>query len=103
VLFPEPARELGDRKARNIGSTGAALLVTANPGCLMQVASSLQRQGTRIGMAHTVEVLDASIRGVPVATLLAGGPAAAAPPPHRATRRASRRLRRRPRSSAATG
>jgi glycolate oxidase iron-sulfur subunit len=69
VLNPEPARELGDRKARNIASTGAELLVTANPGCLMQVSSSLQRQGTRIGLAHTIEVLDASIRGLPVSTL----------------------------------
>jgi glycolate oxidase iron-sulfur subunit len=70
ILFPEPARELGDRKARNIATTGAQLLVTANPGCLMQVASSLERQGTRIGMAHTIEVLDASIRGLPVQSLL---------------------------------
>jgi glycolate oxidase iron-sulfur subunit len=69
ILNPEPARELGDRKARNIATTRAALLVTANPGCLMQVASSLQRQGTEIGMAHTIEVLDASIRGLPVSSL----------------------------------
>jgi glycolate oxidase iron-sulfur subunit len=69
ILFPEPARELGDRKARNIASTGASLLVTANPGCLMQVSSAFQRQGGQIGMAHTVEVLDASIRGLPVAAL----------------------------------
>jgi glycolate oxidase iron-sulfur subunit len=69
VLNPEPARELGDRKAANIVSTGASLLVTANPGCLMQVAASLERRGARIGMAHTVEVLDASIRGLPVSTL----------------------------------
>jgi glycolate oxidase iron-sulfur subunit len=69
VLFPEPARELGDRKARNITSTGAQLLVTANPGCLMQVASSMQRSGARIAMAHTVEVLDASIRGLPISAL----------------------------------
>jgi glycolate oxidase iron-sulfur subunit len=69
ILFPGPARELGDRKARNIASTGASLLVTANPGCLLQVASSLQRQGARIGMAHTVEVLDASIRGLPAGAL----------------------------------
>ncbi|KGH46103.1 glycolate oxidase [Modestobacter caceresii] len=69
VLNPEPARELGDRKARNIAGTGAQLLVTANPGCLMQVSSSLERQGTRIGLAHTIEVIDASIRGLPVSTL----------------------------------
>ena len=72
ILHPEPARELGDRKAATIVATGAELLVTANPGCLMQVAGSLDRLqaaadpgGKRIGMAHTVEVLDASIRGLP--------------------------------------
>jgi glycolate oxidase iron-sulfur subunit len=70
ILNPEPARELGDRKARNIAATRATLLVTANPGCLMQVSSSLQRQGTDIGMAHTIEVLDASIRGLPVSSLV---------------------------------
>ena len=70
ILNPEPARELGDRKARNIATTRATLLVTANPGCLMQVSSSLQRQGTDIGMAHTIEVLDASIRGLPVSSLI---------------------------------
>jgi glycolate oxidase iron-sulfur subunit len=70
ILNPEPARELGDRKARNIATTGAALMVTANPGCLMQVRSSLRRQGADIGLAHTVEVLDTSIRGLPVSALV---------------------------------
>lgn len=70
ILNPEPARELGDRKAKNIVATGARLLVTANPGCLMQVASAIERSGHPMGMAHTVEVLDASIRGVPVSGLL---------------------------------
>jgi glycolate oxidase iron-sulfur subunit len=70
ILNPEPARELGDRKARNVLATGASLLVTANPGCLMQVASSLERAGGHIALAHTVEVLDASIRGLPVESLV---------------------------------
>jgi glycolate oxidase iron-sulfur subunit len=64
LLHPEPARELGDRKARNVLATEAQLLVTANPGCLMQVATSLQRLGGRIALAHTVELLDASLRGL---------------------------------------
>jgi glycolate oxidase iron-sulfur subunit len=63
LLQPEAAGELGDRKARAVLATGAELLVTANPGCLLQVASSLSRLGGRIGLAHTVEVLDASLRG----------------------------------------
>ena len=63
ILNPEPARELGDRKAENIVATGAELLVTANPGCLMQVTSAIERSGHPMAMAHTIEVLDASIRG----------------------------------------
>ena len=69
VLNPEPARELGDRKARDVLATGADLLVTANPGCLMQVAAAVHRAGGVIGLAHTVQVLDASIRGLPAQSL----------------------------------
>jgi glycolate oxidase iron-sulfur subunit len=72
ILNPEPARQLGDRKAANIVATGARLLVTANPGCLMQVTTAIERSGHPMGMAHTIEVLDASIRGIPASTL---GPA----------------------------
>ncbi len=69
VLNPEPAAELGDRKAGNVAATGAELLVTANPGCLMQIASGLRRAGASMATAHTVEVLDASLRGRPVNSL----------------------------------
>ena len=69
VLNPVVARELGDRKAAEVLRTKAQLLVTANPGCLMQVASSVERTGERIALAHTVEVLDASIRGLSVDSL----------------------------------
>jgi glycolate oxidase iron-sulfur subunit len=66
LLNPEPATELGDRKARNVLATEASVLVTANPGCLMQIAASAKRLGQHIALAHTVNVLDASIRGVPL-------------------------------------
>ncbi len=70
LLNPEPARELGDAKARNVLSTGAQLLVTANPGCLMQISSAVRRQGASMPTAHTVTVLDASIRGLGTGVLL---------------------------------
>ncbi len=70
LLNPGPARELGDAKARNVLSTGADLLVTANPGCLMQIGSAVRRHGTTLPTAHTVTVLDASIRGLDPDTLL---------------------------------
>src|SRR3712207_9205789 len=63
MLQPEPARELGERKAAAVLATGADLMVTANPGCWMQVATTLARMGKRMPVAHTVQVLDASIRG----------------------------------------
>ncbi|MEU4428829.1 (Fe-S)-binding protein, partial [Actinoplanes sp. NPDC024001] len=77
VLNPVPAAELGDRKARAVLDTGAELLVTANPGCLMQVAAALRRRaapngGATIGLAHTAQVLDASIRDLGSVGLLRG-------------------------------
>jgi glycolate oxidase iron-sulfur subunit len=69
VLHPEPAAELGAQKAANVLATGAELLVTANPGCLMQVAASLRKQGGTIALAHTAQVLDASLRNLPAERL----------------------------------
>ncbi|HEX2177203.1 MAG TPA: heterodisulfide reductase-related iron-sulfur binding cluster [Nocardioidaceae bacterium] len=63
LLNPEPANELGDRKAGNVLRTGADLLVTANPGCLLQISSALRRADKQVPTAHTVQVLDASIAG----------------------------------------
>jgi glycolate oxidase iron-sulfur subunit len=71
VLHPEPAAELGALKARNVLATGAEVLVTANPGCLMQVAASVRRAGGTIALAHTAQVLDASIRNLGVSALTA--------------------------------
>lgn len=70
LLNPQAAEELGDRKADNVLDTGAALLVTANPGCSMQIRTALQRRDAEMSMAHTVQVLDASISGKPVESLL---------------------------------
>jgi Fe-S oxidoreductase len=65
LLQPEAARELGQRKAASVHTTGVQLLISANPGCSLQIASALEAQGETIAIAHTAEILDASIRGVP--------------------------------------
>ncbi|QUH04762.1 4Fe-4S dicluster domain-containing protein [Saccharopolyspora erythraea] len=70
ILQPEAAMDLGDRKAENVLDTGADLLVSANPGCAMQIRTALERRGSKLAMAHTVEVLDASIRGLGAEALL---------------------------------
>jgi glycolate oxidase iron-sulfur subunit len=72
MVEPEPAAELGERKANNILKTGAQIIVTSNPGCMLQIQSSLKKMGHGgLPMAHPVEVLDASLRGEPIETLLA--------------------------------
>ncbi len=65
LLQPEAARELGQRKAASVHSTRAQVLISANPGCSLQIASALEAQGETIAIAHTAEILDASIRGMP--------------------------------------
>jgi glycolate oxidase iron-sulfur subunit len=65
LLQPVPAGELGDRKAAAIRSTGADVVVAGNPGCLLQISAALRRdRGPAIPTLHTMELLDASLRGV---------------------------------------
>jgi glycolate oxidase iron-sulfur subunit len=66
LLQPQAARELGDRKAAQVATTGAELLVSANPGCAMQIAAALRRAGAPLPVAHVAEVIDASIRNTGV-------------------------------------
>ncbi|GAB3579409.1 (Fe-S)-binding protein [Calidifontibacter terrae] len=70
ILNPQPAQELGNAKARNVIDTGAQVLVTANPGCIMQIALGVERLGGHVGTAHIATVLDLSIRGASVEDLL---------------------------------
>jgi glycolate oxidase iron-sulfur subunit len=50
--------------------TGARLVVSANPGCSLQIAAALGADGgAPVAVAHIAEVLDASIRGLPPSAL----------------------------------
>ncbi|GII60458.1 glycolate oxidase iron-sulfur subunit [Sphaerisporangium krabiense] len=69
LFQPEAARELGDKKAGHVLGVGADLLVSANPGCTMQIASAARRRGESLRVAHTAEVLDASLRALPASSL----------------------------------
>ena len=71
VVQADAARELGERKARHVLATGAQVLASANPGCLVQLATTLRRLRSPLPALHPVELVDASIRGVPAARLRA--------------------------------
>jgi glycolate oxidase iron-sulfur subunit len=63
LIMPEAAAELGARKAANVRSVEPDVVVTANPGCLLQIGKYLRDD---LPLLHPVQLLDASIRGVPV-------------------------------------
>ena len=64
LVQPEAAVQLGDRKAGRVAALNADVVVSANPGCLLQLQAALARAGRKLSVRHTIEVLDASIRGV---------------------------------------
>ena len=71
LLQPETANELGARKVENLLTTRAQAVLSANPGCLLQLMNGMRRRGLNAMPAfHMVEVLDASLRGLSVAELL---------------------------------
>jgi glycolate oxidase iron-sulfur subunit len=63
IIRRDMANDLGDRKAGHVVETGAAEVVTANPGCAMQLQASLRRRGNPIPVRHIVEVLDEAYGG----------------------------------------
>lgn len=70
LVQPDAANALGERKAQLIAPLQPDVVVTGNPGCMMQLQTSLARAGSKIPVKHTIELLDASIRGLPVESLL---------------------------------
>lgn len=63
VTQPEMAARLGERKLEHAAATGADIIVTANPGCHLQLESGLRRRGSQTRVRHIVEVLDEAYRG----------------------------------------
>jgi glycolate oxidase iron-sulfur subunit len=63
IIREEMANELGDRKALHAMETPATEVITANPGCLMQVRASLRRNGGAATVRHIADLLDEAYGG----------------------------------------
>ena len=63
VTQPDLARSILERKVANIARTGADTVVTANPGCLMQIQSGLRQAGHKVRVVHLLDLLDEAYRG----------------------------------------
>jgi glycolate oxidase iron-sulfur subunit len=55
---PEMAGRLLERKVRHVLATGAEAVVTANPGCILQIEQGLRARGSAVRVRHLVEILD---------------------------------------------
>ena len=71
LVQPDTAAQLGDMKVRNCLSTTPDIVVSANPGCLVQISSGLKRAGKRVPVLHMIELMDAAIQGTPASELQA--------------------------------
>ncbi len=57
---PEMSQRLSRRKMDNILQTGASTVVTANAGCLLQIAREARSRGERLKIVHPMDLLDRS-------------------------------------------
>ena len=62
LIQPEMAGALLERKLRHIESTGALTVVTANPGCLLQLINGAKQRGLNLRVAHPVTLLAEAYR-----------------------------------------
>ena len=63
LTHPQMAAQLGQRKVAHILATQAQVVVTANPGCQLQLRAQLRQASSPMAVLHLVDLLDAAYRG----------------------------------------
>jgi len=62
LTHPHTARQLQQRKLDCALATQPDIIVTANPGCLLQLQSGLRERGSPVQVRHIIELLDEATR-----------------------------------------
>jgi len=62
LIQPEMADKLLQRKLDHIASTGATVVATGNPGCLIQIQNGLAARGANLEVVHPVTLLARAYR-----------------------------------------
>ncbi|MCX8157150.1 MAG: (Fe-S)-binding protein [Verrucomicrobiae bacterium] len=62
VIQPEMARQLLERKLAHLRRTGAEVVATGNPGCLLQLMNGARSAGMRLRVVHPVTLLAEAYR-----------------------------------------
>jgi glycolate oxidase iron-sulfur subunit len=58
------AMQILAHKMESVNSTGAEIIATANPGCLLQLQAGVRLHGSGQRVMHVVEILDEAYRKV---------------------------------------
>jgi L-lactate dehydrogenase complex protein LldE len=64
VKYPDISNAIVEKKTADVAKSGAELLISADLGCLLNIAGKLSREGSRIEVRHIAEVL-AGMTGLP--------------------------------------
>jgi glycolate oxidase iron-sulfur subunit len=62
LVEPELSRDVLAPKLRAIAASGADVVATGNPGCLMQIGAGALLAGMEVEVRHPVELLDLAYR-----------------------------------------
>jgi len=57
LTHPAMSKDLLDRKMDDVKATGAEVVVSANPGCLLQLEWGAKRAGSQVQVKHVTQVL----------------------------------------------
>jgi glycolate oxidase iron-sulfur subunit len=60
LIEPDVSDAVLAPKLRQIAATGATLVATGNPGCMMQIGAGLRRSGSTVRVVHPIDLLDAA-------------------------------------------
>ncbi len=64
VVHTDLSMALLERKMENVNRTQAARIVTANPGCMLQLRAGAEKWGKGQTVSHVVEILDEAYQAV---------------------------------------
>jgi glycolate oxidase iron-sulfur subunit len=62
IIQPQMADALLERKLKHISSTGATMVATGNPGCLLQIINGARKRGMNLRVVHPVTLLAEAYR-----------------------------------------
>jgi glycolate oxidase iron-sulfur subunit len=77
LIEPETSDAVLAPKLGHVAASGARVVATGNPGCLMQLGAGLLRAGSGARVAHPVELLDAAYASADASADASAGASAA--------------------------